>query len=107
MDVNVSEGFERLLRDTTRLSFPVFASEGKKREQIYITKQRFDEKILSMLSLDDPDRLRARMADLWEAAERSAQGEFDTLPERLRINSFYLQEVMHQYIELIISSLSE
>ncbi len=107
MDVKTSKELERMLRETTRLSFPIFADADKKREQLYIIKRGSDERILSMLDPDEADRLRAGMADLWEAAERSACGEFDTLPERLRINSFYLQEVMHRYIESIISSLSE
>lgn len=85
----------------------MFANEDKKREQLSIIKQRLEGKILAMLSPDDHDKLKAGMANLWETAEKSACGEFETLPERLRLNSFYLQEVMHQYVGMIISLLSE
>ena len=107
MNIRVSKELEKMLEGTTKLSFPVFANKSQKKEQLNIIKQEIEEKILSILNPDDSDRVNLEKAELWEIAEKSACEQFDTLPEKLKINSFYLQEVMHTYVESIISLLSK
>lgn len=107
MDARVSKELEKILEDTTKLSFPMFANSSKKKEQLDIIKQEVEEKILSILSQDDSERISLQKEELWKAAEKSACEQFDTLPEKLKINSFYLQEVMHTYVESIVSLLSK
>lgn len=107
MNTRVSKELEKILEDTTGLSFPVFANGRQKREQLDITKQETEEKIRSILSPDDSARFDSEKAGLWGEAEKFACEQFDTLPEKLKINSFYLQEVMHRYVESIFSLLSK
>lgn len=105
MNAKIFRELEKILEGTTKLSFPVFANRNQKRERLDATKQEIEEKILFILGPDDSARFNLKKADLWEAAEKSASEQFDTLPEKLKINSFYLQEVMHTYVESVVSLL--
>lgn len=107
MNIGVSKELERILENTTQLSFPMFSNRNRKKEQLDIIKQGIEEKIQTILSSDDFDRFNLQKAELWEAAESAAYEQFDTLPGKLKINSFYLQEVMHIYVESIIFLLSK
>lgn len=107
MDARISKELEKILEDTTKLSFPMFADRDRKKKLLDAARQEIEEKVQSMLCPDDSNRLQSKMADLWEAAEKSASEQFCTLPEKLKINSFYFQEVMHTYMESIIVLLSK
>jgi len=93
------EQIERLLEQTGKLSFPPFASEKKKREILNTIRNETDYKISKILG--ENSLFESRKDMLWMQAEELASKEFDTLPDKLKMNSFYLQEVMHQYVEFV------
>lgn len=44
---------------------------------------------------------------LWERAKEHASHEFKNLPNKLKINAFYFQELMHKYVELLIETVND
>lgn len=109
MDSKISEALDKILEKTTKLSFPFFASTQKKILFLQKTKDEFDNEILNQISFDSELflKLKSKLSELWANAEKDAKKEFESLPEKIQLNSFYLQEVMHRYVEKIIQVFSE
>ena len=105
MTMELQNALDALAENATKLSFPFMANKSKKEDFLETTKQNIDQEISALL--DDPSFFIGQKESLWKQACISAGSEFDTLPDKLQLNSFYLQEVMHKYIELITEYLSE
>lgn len=109
MDLKTSESLDKILEKTTKLSFPFFSTTQKKSEFLQKTKDEFENEILNQISFDQElvAKLKAILSALWTNAEKDAKKEFESLPGKLQFNSFYLQEIMHRYVDIIIHSISE
>ena len=99
MENELRAKIDSLMEYTTKLSFPMFASENKKETLLNEIRTNIDNEIAALLK--DKSGFEEEKSDLWNKAQVSANKEFETLPTKLKLNSFYLQEVMHQYVELI------
>ena len=91
------EKMNSLLEYTTKVSFPFMASEERKKRILNETKDKIDVELADLV--DDKTVFESKKEIVWEEAKESACKEFSTLPNNLRLNSFYFQEVMHQYVE--------
>lgn len=110
--VRIEEEFQEIITATTKLSFPFLANEKEKEARIAIEKEHIDNLVDKIgrkynISIDTAKYDRNR---IWENAESTAMEKFLSLPKDLQMNSFALQEVMHEYavnqIKVILQSLS-
>ena len=86
------EVINRLLNETMNMDFPFLAGEDKKKRIIEDTiKEAFAEMYPEKCELNN----------LWNEALDYAGSKFDSLPVSKRLNGFYLQELMHRYVELL------
>ena len=87
----------------------MFSSSKKKTVFFQKTKEDLENEILNQIPSETElfSKVKGMLTELWANAEKEAKKEFETLPEKLQFNSFYLQEVMHKYIESIIKVISE
>ena len=99
MKIENCNSIESLHEYTTTLSLPILAGKSKKEEILKEMKMQIDERILALCN--DKTKFKKKKESMWKQAEESACKEFNTLPDKLQLNSFYLQEVMHQYVELV------
>ena len=92
-----------ILEDTKKLSLPVLADECIKQDIIENEKKKIDSSIEFILSENkgDINKFVNHKDTLWENAKADSEEYFENLPGRLKINSFYFQEVMHRYVEYI------
>ena len=94
---------ESILEETTKLVFPFLASEGQKRKIIIEEKRKIDEEINEFL-FSNPDKLLltdAMRESFWQHAKELAGADFSDLPKKLRLNGFYFQQLMYNYVDLI------
>lgn len=103
MDVKEKYKFEEELKEivkaTTKLSFPFF-SDKKNKEQIIVNEKKhidylIDEILKSYNVTVDMKQYNRDM--IWDNARSVAVGKFTTLPASCQMNSFFLQELMHEY----------
>lgn len=96
-----------LLVETTNLSFKCFSSRQDKNSQLLEYKALYFRRLQKIadkyaheffISLEEANQL-------WTEAKSEANDKFFDLPEFSRLNSFYLQETMHLYVEKLIHSL--
>ena len=107
MKNEIKDELEIILSQTTQLSFPFLANNSKKQKCLEKAKQEIEDEIFSCLEKGDRILVQENKESIWKSIEKKSEGEFESLPGKLRLNSFYLQEVMHNYVEAIISLLSK
>lgn len=97
-EMMIQERIKALLRNSEKLSFPHFASEKEKEKLLVAEKERVDRDIdLVCKNYKGIDEISREQC--WENARQEAEEKFKTLPTKLRVNSFFFQEIMHLYIE--------
>ena len=87
----------RLLNETMHMDFPFLAGEDKKKRIVE------DKKIY----IEDTIKEKLELNKLWNEALDYAGSKFDSLPVSKRLNGFYLQELMHRYVELLGNVVTE
>ena len=99
MDNVIKREIENLLEETTQFDFPFLASVEKK-ETILNENRTYIENELRTIAKDlyPADDVIERA---WKESVEYADGQFKTLPENKRLNGFYLQELMHHYVEVL------
>lgn len=92
---------ENLISETEKLEFPFFTGEKRKIEFMLEEKSRIDSKIDCIVEKYQvsADKLKAEREKIWNNAIQISEKKFYTLPSSLKMNSFFLQEVMHEYAE--------
>jgi len=98
-----------ILESTKTLSFPLISSKDKKSELFENKKKDLDTQIRIVLT-DNSQALRlfeSKRVEIWDNSELTASEQFKTLPAKLRFNSFYFEEVMHEYVEEIMTALTK
>ena len=97
MKNKMRNAIQQLLQETTQWDFPFFASTEKKKK-ILEEKKRYLEKHLQQIK-SEAFPTETKLEELWAEAVACAQEPFASLPEKNRMNGFYLQELMHSYGE--------
>ena len=97
---NIQLEIEEVISCTTTLCFPFFSSEAQKRELIDEHKKNIETSISEILEkygvslhFDDDE-----ITKIWCDAYNISISEFEDLHDKQKINSFFLQEVMHEYL---------
>lgn len=88
-----------ILEDTTRLKFPFGSSKEMKKKIIIENKVYVEERMRKIFPESFPKR--DILEKMWEEAVKYSDSQFKTLPEKRKLNGFYLQEVIHCYAEKI------
>lgn len=108
MRAQLFEKMEEIVEYTTKLSYPMFASEHRKQEVIAVERGEIDSKFDAALLAHGLARVANDVkTECWETAVLKATCEFTSLPNKLKNNSFYLQEVMYKYASGILTYLKE
>lgn len=92
------EELNLLLEKTAKLYFPAFTNESKKQKILIDQRDYMIGTIKKILKKFDVKK-NVDFDDLWNKAEADAKKEFTNLPGKLQLNSFYYQEVMHNFIQ--------
>jgi len=90
---------ENLINSTTQLTFPFLSGDKKKREILLEEKIHIDSEIdcISEKYQIEADKTKSEREKIWDNAMSTAENKFCTLSPSLRMNSFFLQEFMHEY----------
>ena len=99
MENKMKKSIEQLIQETTQWDFPFFASIKKKKEILTEKKGYLEEQLQQVAPELFPSK--TELEKLWTEAVAWAQEPFASLPEKNRLNGFYLQELMHSYGEKI------
>lgn len=94
---------DNILEETTKFNFPVFTSEEKKKTILIEKKLHIEEelKIIAPELFSDEEKIKK----IWKESVEYAEEQFQSLPAKKRLNSFYLQELMHCYAEKLGNSI--
>ena len=90
-----------IITSTTKLSFPFLANEIKKIHILDEERSKIENKMLDIIKkyrIEIPNK-EIDESIKWDNIVKESSKEFSTLPEKQKINSFYLQELMHNYAE--------
>lgn len=105
----IISGINTIIDETTSYDFPFFANEERKKEIIYEKKFYIEEKLKQLAPELWPSNTTLNI--VWNEALEHANKNFKSLPQKLKINGFYLQELMHFYSEklgqIILSQVEE
>lgn len=90
-----------VVNKTTKLSFPFLSDKKVKEELIEKEKIKIDYLIDEILKNYNVivDNAQLNRDKIWDSSKSVAMEKFTTLPVSLQLNSFFLQELMHEYAE--------
>lgn len=92
---------------TEKLDFPWMSTFTSRQTILQAEKNKIDaqiEKLVVAYGFDDV-LSNISCADLWKQADVTARKNFGNIAEKQMLNGFYLQEIMHQYAEIISESI--
>lgn len=92
---------QEIISETTKYKFPFFSSTDEKKKIIFTKKEQIDnlfDELLSKYELSSKQDLYWEK-EMWNEVQANAVKKFSSLPDCVKINSFFLQELMHEYAE--------
>lgn len=91
--------FQTLITDTKLLTLPFFNTNQKKVSFILECKSSLDRNFDAIISHLTPtfDIHLLNRESIWKKVYKKTEEKFNTTPGPLRLNSFFLQELMHNY----------
>lgn len=104
----MKEDLFQLAAETERYSFRLSFNIDKRKSMIQEKKKELDQRMLGVLSInhfDVPSLFASE--EIWEQSKEQARGKFDNFSENQLINGFYLQELIHTYVEKNIKLINE
>ncbi len=103
----IIDEFNKLNSQLSKLDFPLFSSKTKRENIIIETRNEVDNKIIEIVKLYCPQIKisEEQLQKLWEKTKKSVKREFDHLPDKLKINAFYFQELMCKYVEIVFEEI--
>ena len=99
MENDIKSGINTILEETTKFDFPFLANEEKKKRIILEKKLYIEKRIKDLFPATYPKE--EELQDAWNEAIAYANDQFKSLPEKRKLNGFYLQELLHYYVELL------
>ena len=96
-DSNILIKINKLTQETTSYDFPFLSNTEKKTEIINNLKEHIEreiKKIVPELVISDEV-----LSKIWNESLEHANKSFESLSPNLRLNGFYLQELMYCYSE--------
>lgn len=92
---------QEIISETTKYKFPFFSSTDEKKQIILAKKEQIDnlfDELLFKYELGSKQDLYWKKG-MWNEVQANAVKKFSSLPDCVKINSFFLQELMHEYAE--------
>ena len=102
--MQITEYLNNLLEDIKRLDFPFLSSEHKK-ERIIQSKREEINNSIKLIIKTDPHAVQIDnviLDELWIHAKEITEPDFSNLSPKIKLHGFYFQQLMHNYVELII-----
>lgn len=106
---DVLSRINNIIKETTSYDFPFLANDKRKNEIIEELKKHIEEQFEQLV----PELWLSNtmLNQVWSESVEHANQSFESLPSKLKINGFYLQELMHFYSErlgeIILSQMEE
>lgn len=88
-----------IVQETNLYDFPFRANEAMKQQIINEKKFYIEDKLKMLSSGYWPDD--RNLNQMWNESITWTNRQFASLPSQIRINGFYLQELMHHYAKLL------
>lgn len=85
----------QIIAETKTYDFPIWSDEKGKYQIISRKKAHIENSLKQVSSGYWPDN--DQIEKLWNQSIEYANNQFSSLPPNIRINGFYLQELMHYY----------
>ena len=92
---------QEIISETMKYKFPFFSSTDEKKQIILAKKEQIDnlfDELLFQYELGSKQDLYWKK-EMWNEVQANAVEKFSSLPDCVKINSFFLQELMHEYAE--------
>ena len=99
----IEKELQQIIMATEKLDFPWMSTFTSRQTILQEEKNKIDaqiEKLVVAYGFDDV-LSNINCADLWKQADVTARKKFGNIAEKQMLNGFYLQEIMHQYAEII------
>ncbi|MBZ4670764.1 MAG: hypothetical protein JG769_1068 [Oscillospiraceae bacterium] len=87
----------KVIQETTSYDFPFLANESRKAEIIDEFKIHIEEQLKQLAPELWPTDVV--LTEAWNESLEYVKQKFESLPPMIKINGFYLQELMHFYSE--------
>jgi hypothetical protein len=97
MRKTIKAEIDDLLEETTRLDFPFLSNLDKKKKILNDRRMYIESEMKAISGEKYPSQ--DVVDEIWDKSIRYADEKFMSLPENKRLNGFYLQELMHYYVE--------
>ena len=109
MERVLKDKMETILNETTKLSFPFFTGDDKKKDIMRKERIRLKSCITNLLSLYNLNEIAENIEEekIWDDAWKTSAKKFNSLPDGVKINSFFLQELMHEYVRAMIEKIED
>ena len=103
----IEKELQQIIMATEKLDFPWMSTLKSRQAILQAEKSNVEariEKLVASCGFDDM-LSNINFADLWKQADVTARKKFGNIAEKQMLNGFYLQEIMHQYAEIISKSI--
>lgn len=88
-----------IINETMSYDFPFLASDTKKQQIIWERKQHIEKQFLQLIQNKTVEK--ELLEQFWRDSVEHTEESFSSLSQKIKVNVFYLQELMHTYSEKI------
>lgn len=88
-----------IINETMSYDFPFLASDLKKQQIIEERKQHIEKQFLQLMQNKTVEE--NLLEQFWQDSMNHTEESFSSLSQQIKVNGFYLQELMHTYSEKI------
>ena len=96
----IKSKIDELLEETEKFDFPFLASYTQKQEILEEKKEYIYDYLLEVLGEERVKEIP--LEKIWKDAKEIVDPKFGMLSEKRKMNGFYLQEIMHEYVSIIL-----
>lgn len=97
MNTLIKTAIDDLIEETTKFDFPFLSSAEKKKKIVNDNKKYVEKQLEKIAGSNYP--VQEIVDKIWKESIEYTEKQFATLSESNRLNGFYLQELMHYYVE--------
>ncbi len=96
-------GIDSIIQETMSFDFPFWANRKKKGEIIVEKKAYIEEQLRRLAPEAFPSD--TELEQTWKETLEHTNHKFESLPLKIKINGFYLQELMNFYSEKLVQQM--
>jgi hypothetical protein len=94
---DIMRGVNAIIEETSFYDFPLLANEKRKKEIIDEKKGHMEEQLKRLAPELWPSD--DAVNQVWNESLNHVNKSFESIPSKIKINGFYLQELLHFYSE--------